>query len=221
MTRHGGIAVIIPTVEGREEDLARTRAAFEKELDCTVYPQYGHKAVGAGWRAGVEWLLAEDGVLPRYVLFGNDDMYPIDGWFDPAVEASLAGCTPCPVMFNSKGELESAGAWKVHHADWHRVHWSPLPFFRLDEWPVLGEGFPAIHYWSDNWLAVSSEYRLDRPIVVRHGFEFVHTWAQPSRQTLEDAAARAAGVLFNEFEADCKRKRKAGEYPLMSPVVSS
>lgn len=217
MTRHGGIAVIIPTVPGREEDLARTVAAFEAEPDCKVFPQYGHSAVGAGWRAGVEALISE-GLRPRYVLFGNDDMYPSEGWLDPAVEASLAGATPCPVMFSSTGELESAGAWKVHHPDWHVVHWSPLPFFRLDEWGVLGEGFPPIHYWSDNWLAVSSEYRLDRQIVVRHGFEFTHTWAQPSRQTLEDSAARAAGVLFNEFEADCKRQRKAGTLPLSSPT---
>lgn len=221
MTRHGGIAVIIPTVPGREADLERTVAAFEAEPDCKVHPTYGHTAVGAGWARGLDDYLASLGRKrrPRYVLFGNDDMWPSEGWLDPAVEASRRGYTPCPVMFNSKGELESAGAWKVHHRDWHVVHWSPLPFFRLDEWEVLGEGFPPIHYWSDNWLAVSAQYRLDRPIVVRHGFEFTHTWAQPSRQYLEDDAARAAGRLFNEFEADCKRRYAAGEYPLCQPTL--
>lgn len=213
MMRHGGVAVIIPTVPGREADLARTTAAYESELDARVYPQYGHTTVGAGWTAGVEALLArhdhERAALPRYVQLGNDDMPPDPGWFDPAVEAMEAGFTPCPVMCRANGTIESAGSWEPdpEPADWTIVDWTPLPFFRLDEWRDVGP-IPPIHYYSDNWFAAASIYRAQRDIVVRSAYRFLHTWAQPGRKQLNDPDALEARKLYDAFVRDLKREHR-------------
>lgn len=213
------LLVVIPTVEGREEDLAKTVAAYEADPRCTVHATYGHGQVGAGWDRGLhEWLDATGDTHPEptHVLFGNDDMWPHAGYLDPALEASDRGYTPCPYMWRPDGTLESGGEWQKPNPDWHVVHWSPLPFFRFDERGPHLDGFPPIHYWSDNWLAVSAQYRLNRPVVVRRDFAFTHTWAMPGRQYLEDPAARAAGKLFQAFERDCKAAWKRGEYPLLN-----
>jgi hypothetical protein len=210
MMRHGGVAVIIPTVPGREADLARTTAAYEAELDARVYPQYGHATVGAGWTAGVEALLAapdhERAALPRYVQLGNDDMPPDPGWFDPAVEAMEAGFTPCPVMCRSDGSIESAGSWEPNPepADWTIVEWTPLPFFRLDEWTTIGP-LPPYHYWIDNWFSAASIYLAHRDLVVRSAYRFTHTWAMPGRKSLHDAEAHAARKAYEVFLRECKR----------------
>lgn len=213
MMRHGGVAVIIPTVPGREDDLARTVAAYEAESDATVYPQYGHASVGAGWTAGVEALLnanGEPGVeLPRYVQFGNDDMPPDPGWLDPAVEAMECGFTPCPVMCRTDGSVESAGSWEPRPEpdDWTMVDWTPLPFFRLDEWHLVGP-IPPIHYYSDNWFAATSIYVAARDIVVRTHYRFTHTWAQPGRKTLRDPDAIAARKLYDAYVRELRRTHR-------------
>ena len=228
MTRHGGVWVVIPTVPGREADFERTRAAFEAEPDARVISNAVHDepdwpgdlvfdAVGDGWRYLLERQLDRrpEDEWPRYVQFANDDMWPSDGWLDPAVEAVEAGCTPAPLMMNSRGEVESMGVWGRRVADWTQGIWTPLPFFRLDEWRSCFADFPPIHYWSDNWFAAASIYRADRPIVARTAYEFTHTWAQPRRQTLEEPRAVKARGIFDAALRDFTARRRDGRLPVI------
>ena len=219
MRVHGGVAVIIPTVAGREADLGRTTVAYETEPGVRVFPQYDHSTVGAGWTAGVERILAgqrwpddedragPDDWQPEFVMCGNDDMWPSLGWLAPAIETIDAGQTPCPVMWNSRGDLESAGAWQVLKPDGSEVPWTPLCFFRLDEWQHFGP-IPPWHYYSDNYFATASIHLLHRPIVVRHAFRFTHTWAQPGRKDMSSAEGREHGRLYKQFRDTCERNAR-------------
>ena len=224
---YGGLAVIIPTVPGREGDLELTTAAFEWEtFGVRIYPQTGHESVGAGWRAGTERLVdlaRETGNAPEFVLYGNDDMRPINsGWLVDAIEASDQGFTPCPVMWRPDGSVESAGAWQAFPVDWRRVDWTPLCWFRFDEYaPVAADPakawgpMPDLHYYSDNYFATASELQLGRPIVVREAFAFEHTWAMPGRRALDGPEAKAHRKVWEAFRdeqlAARRRRERMGE----------
>lgn len=203
--KHGGVAVIIPTVAGREHELLRTTDAYEAEPGVKVHPQYGYEAVGAGWAGGVYDLVhfndhLEDGPLPEFVMLGNDDMPPLPGWLMPAIAAIDAGFTPCPVIWSEKDgqlALESAGRWGVYTTDGSVVGWAPMAMFRLDEWTRMGE-MPPIHYWSDNWFSDASVMRLGRPLRLTRGFQFTHTWAEPGRRSMDSPEGKEHNRLYRQ-----------------------
>lgn len=221
---HGGVIVIVPTVAGREEDLARTKAAYEAEPGVRMIAKYGQLAVGEGWRDGVQMaldLLEQPPTLehvPEFVMLGNDDMPPLPGWLAPAIEAIDAGFTPCPVIWTEKGGLlglESAGRWGVYTADEAIVDWAPMAMFRLDEWRHLGE-MPPLHYYSDNWFSDASLYRLGRPLQLRRGFQFTHTWAEPGRRSLDGPEGRQHQAIYRR---ELAAMRNAGRAPRKRPVT--
>lgn len=209
---HGGVAVIIPTVDGREEHLARTTQAYEAEPHVYVLPQYGHKAVGSGWRAGVEAILERpDSERPEFVMLGNDDMPPLPGWLMPAIATIDAGFSPCPVIWSERDgmlALESAGQWGVYTADGAIVGWAPMSMFRTDEWRRMGE-MPPIHYWSDNWFSDASALRLGRPMRVTQGFQFTHTWAEPGRRSMDGPEGKEHNRLYRQAHAEMVREPRA------------
>lgn len=215
---HGGVAVIVPTVPGREADLERTTRAYEAEPHVYVLPQYGHKAVGAGWRAGVEAVLERpQAERPEFVMLGNDDMPPLPGWLMPAIQTIDDGFTPCPVLWSEKDGLlglESAGRWGVYTSEGAIVGWAPMTMFRLAEWHLLGE-MPPIHYWSDNWFSDASALRLGRPLRVTRGFQFTHTWAEPGRRSMDTPEGREHNRLYRQAHAEMIREPRA---PRVLPV---
>lgn len=214
--RHGGVAVIIPTVEGREAELARTTRAYEAEPHVYVFPQYGHKAVGAGWKAGVADLMHREPV-PEFVMLGNDDMPPLPGWLMPAIATIDAGFSPCPVIWSERDgrlALESAGQWGVYTAEGAVVGWAPMTMFRLDEWDRLGD-MPEIHYWSDNWFSEASAWRIGRPMRVTRGFQFTHTWAEPGRRSMDGPEGKEHNRIYRQAHHEMMREPRA---PRVLPV---
>lgn len=196
------VAVVIPTVPGREEELDRAETAFmmdaaSGEYTVRVYVETGHASVGSGWNAGVDRILSRR-VLPEFVLLSNDDVHPHAGWFAAARRVSDQGGTPCPVCYRPDGSVESGGVFGRSLPSGSATDWTPLCFFRLDEWKRFGP-LPSIHYWSDNAFSAASIITLRRAIIVEPLFAVTHTWAMPGRKSMSTPEAIADRAAFEAY----------------------
>lgn len=170
------ITVVIPTVTGREVDLARCLNAYRTRSVHDVYP-VTFKDLGTcaeGWNNGAKFAKGSD-----YLHFSADDLEPHEGWDVAAIEAVEAGVLPAPRIINPAGKLDYCGVHGVEMQDWARVQMSVIPFMPLELWQQIGP-VPPIHYYSDNyvsWRAALAGW----PTAVRRGYEFTHHWAKPGR----------------------------------------
>jgi hypothetical protein len=194
------ITVVIPTVAGRETDLARCLNAYhERSVHHIAVTTFKDRPTCAeGWNAGAA---EADG---DYLHFSADDLEPHKGWDVAAIEACDAGVLPAPRIVNPAGRLDYCGVHGVEMEDWARVQMSVIPFMPLGLWKQIGP-VPPIHYYSDNYVSWRAGL-AGWPTVVRRGFEFTHHWAKPGRgagmsyeqRMAHDRAAYAAAV--NEVE---------------------
>lgn len=196
------ISIVIPTVPGRDEVLGRTMRAFAHTtpMDAVQFiVERGHDVCGTAWQAGAGKAEGD------YILFGADDLEPMDGWWQPLVESVDAGELPCPVVFEPDGcTVQSAGAfdWELQRtapADGAPTGWTTVPFIRREWWAHIDPMLP-IHYCTDTWVSV----RLARHgirTVVRTGSGFIHHNAAPGRGAGMEINARNVHDRARFYEA--------------------
>ena len=109
------ISVIIPTVEGREENLEMGVDAYTKlakdayELDLII--EHDHPSCGAGWQAGLAHAKGQ------YIHLSDDDIVPQPGWHAPAIEAVECGFLPAPQVTDPRGYPQSRPQEGVYGRD--------------------------------------------------------------------------------------------------------
>jgi hypothetical protein len=182
--------VCIPTVPGREEQLARCKAAYQNTAPDAEYDvlyldvRTGYATCGEAWNDSAEAARAAGAAIFHATA---DDLVPSPSWYSAAMEAIEQGFTPCPIVWTEHEDghksIESSGGWRQLLADWTMVEQSVIPFCRVEHW----EPIPPIHYFSDNAFS-GAQARLGRPCVTRYGYEFLHTWAQPGRRPMAGEA---------------------------------
>jgi hypothetical protein len=187
------ITVVIPTVSGRETDLARCLDAYltRSTHDVELLTYLNFMTCAEGWNIGAS---VADG---DYLHFSADDLEPHEGWDVAAIEAVEAGFLPAPRIVNPAGKLDYCGVHGVEMEDWARVQMSVIPFMPLSLWQQIGP-VPPIHYYSDNYVSHRAAL-AGWPTVVRRGYEFTHHWAQPGRgagMTYEQRMAHDREVFF-------------------------
>lgn len=168
------LSVIVPTIAGREESLARAVDAYvtTSPPGTEVIVEAGHATCGAAWQAGAEKAAGD------YIHFGADDVEPHEGWWEPLVQAIDAYnvCT-CSVVLNPDLTVQSAGmsGWQPHAyipRDWQKVEHTLTPFVNRAQWDLV-KPVPPIHYCSDIWFsAVLAAHGI--PTVVRSESRIVH-----------------------------------------------
>ena len=182
------LAVIIPTIPGREQDLARATVAYERTApEAEVYVETGHACCGAAWIAGAAKAI-EDGP-PDYLHFTADDLEPHDEWLETAIETADRGYVPAPLVFNPDGTLDSAGLagfgqYRGPYSDWQYIGGTTVPFLTCEMWETIRDGVAPIlertHYTTD--LAISHAARYHGwETVIRPGMAFTHYTASPGR----------------------------------------
>lgn len=168
------ISVVIPTVTGREQSLARCLDAFRTrssgaELQLLVVKDKP--------TCGLAWLDAMRRADAPYVHLSADDHEPHDGWWQPLVEAMDAGFVACPLVLNPDGSVQSAGGDLKSNAhlireiadDWSEVPFAPVPSLTRELWDRVG--MIETHYFTDVWvsaraaaLGVATVLRVDSVI---------------------------------------------------------
>lgn len=187
------LAVVIPTVDGREAHLERCVNAYTETLagvdHCTIVINARIddgvlsrlRTCGEVWNVGVAQAKA-GGWADRleYVHLSADDLEPFHGWYDAAVARVAKNQCPVPHVWTAAtGRPESGGAWQQHLPEDTPVAMSVIPFLRIEWW----EDIAPIHYYSDNYVS-SVQLAAGRQQVVTPGYAFRHHWADTGRRDL-------------------------------------
>lgn len=186
------VAVVIPTIDGREPDLARCAQAYTRTSplggELALYVEHDHPSCGAAWLAGAEKAQA-DGF--DYIHFTADDLEPHPDWLPVAVETVDKGHIPAPLVFHPTGELESAGLlgfgqYTDSYADWQLIDGTTVPFLTAEMWeaivmaPSFAQTMGRTHYCTDLMVSVAGR-RSGWETVIRTGMRFTHHTAPAGR----------------------------------------
>lgn len=171
------ISIVIPTVAGREDHLARCLDAYEEHTDrkTQIIVVRDAPTCGLAWREGIA--RARGG----FVHLTADDLEPIPHWDLAAVEACRSGGVPAPLVLKPSGALESCGGhWDRMLPDWaETANTVVVPFASRAQLARIGPMF-AGHYYTDNWFTYRAR-TAGYDALVRLGYAFTHHWAQPGR----------------------------------------
>lgn len=175
------VAVVVPTIKGREEHLERCVHAYRDTAPgCKVFIEYDHPSCGAGWIEGARRAVAWG---CDHLHLTADDLEPHDGWLEPAVEAVEKGCIPAPYVYQPDGGLESAGlaGFSLNLStldDWAPIEGTTVPFLSLEMW--LKIGMIPTHYCTDLWVSTIGS-RHGWETIIRSGMRFTHYTAPQGR----------------------------------------
>lgn len=184
------IAVVIPTIRGREALYERTVAAYRATADVSIITARDRPTIGQAWNNGAEAALGVPGV--EYLHLSADDVEPQPGWAEAATRTADRGGYPSPRILNIDGSLHSCGTMGggmllPECGDGTVCGSSPFPFMRLDEWAGVGPSIPA-HYYADDFLAWSARQQGLEPVVVRD-FCLVHLEGTQGRSRMVQRSA--------------------------------
>jgi hypothetical protein len=161
------ISIIIPTVDGRESDLIRCRAAYEQRtiIEHEIIVIENLSSCGEAWQVGVEMAVGD------YIHFSADDLEPHDRWCLDAVKAADDGGLPAPTIYGPKGGVEHLGS--------ETDGCTRIPFCTREQWLNIDPMLP-IHYYTDNWFSARG-VQAGYPIIEVPTYRFTHHWAMAGR----------------------------------------
>ena len=171
------VSVIVPTVSGREDYLARCLAAYEATSgNAELIVIRDRPTCGRAWEEGAAKAQG------RYLHFTADDLVPRPGWIETAIETVDEGAIPAATVYDADGEFESCAGKLLLLDDRAPVDFSAVPFFSREQWGEIGPMGPMAdsHYFTDNYLSMRAS-RAGIPILARTAYAFEHYWAQPGR----------------------------------------
>lgn len=187
------IDLVIPTIRGREESLARCVDSYVTRAEGSVKPIVvrDSKTCGYGWARGLE--RGSAGV----VLFACDDQEAVaEGWDTAALQTVSEGYVACPRVWTPDGRIESNGGSMAepHHlvrrpqAHGTLVDYTTVPL--LSRELALEVGMLAdCHYATDVWVSYRAR-QLGVETALCHGFEVVHHQEQVGRGAGMEQGAR-------------------------------
>jgi hypothetical protein len=182
------LSIVIPTITGREADVARCINAYE----ATSPPGYELVVVKdkACWPVACNegYRRATGDILH----FTADDLEPLPGWWQEVTNAmKQEDVLPAPKVLNHSAD----GPWDNHGdgEDGADTHFTRIPIMRRDQYERIGE-WPEVNYVADVWVSEKAR-TLGIPTRMFHSYAFVHYWAQVGRDDGPDVQATAAHAL--------------------------
>jgi glycosyltransferase involved in cell wall biosynthesis len=186
------LSVVIPTITGRELDLANTREAYattapDAELVIVKDKPNWPAACNEGYRRS----------KGDIVHFTADDLEPLPGWWQEVTAAmETEDILPAAKVLNHSAD----GPWDNHGdgPDGGHPHFTRVPIMRRDQWERIGE-WPAFNYVADVWVSEKGR-TLGIETRMFYSYAFVHHWAQHGRRDGPQDMA-AAGNKLAELRA--------------------
>jgi len=201
------VAIVCPTVKGREDVLDATISSFEQTcpsgwtFDLIIPEDYPN--VGEAWNAGMADADAD------YAYLAIDDATAHPGWAEVAAQTVDAGYIPAPKCLFPDGTVESCGSmgWGVLLTDAQDM--TPCRntgsiFMRLEWWEQVGP-LAERHYSADDlwcWKAMLQGIY----VVHRSGMVFTHHHST----AYTDHVRAQAQEHIRETLADMSRLRLPG-----------
>lgn len=147
------LSVVMPTITGREQELARSIEAYERltPLPIEWVIEHDHPTCAAAWDAGVPKTTGE------ILHMGADDIEPAtDEWFPAALKVIEQGNVPL--------------GWVMEHGVTFGRDFARVVICRREWWRDIN---PELHYWSDNQFDDLMRESGHQPVVAE-GFDFLH-----------------------------------------------
>ena len=168
------LTIVMPTMSGRENELERTVAAYERLTPCPIewVIERSGNTVAAAWNAGTA--KATGTVLHC----GNDDEEPETDLWLPAALAVLER-DGIPVGWVREDVAGAFGRDFPRMPICMRAWWQPLD--------------PRLHYWSDNQFG-DLQAQAGRPVMVADGYDFYHRKSMVGRDESPERLARDRAV---------------------------
>lgn len=168
------ISIIIPTIDGREKSLARTKRAYRQTSPTNI--QLIVVKNEPSWPAACNrgFLRADWDILH----FTADDLVPVHGWWQEAVEwLKHHDELPAPKVMNFRqdGEWDNA----EDGPDKAIPHFTRIPIMTRDQYERIGP-WPEYNYVADVWLSEKAR-TLGIETRMIHSYAFVHHWNQTGR----------------------------------------
>lgn len=163
------VAVIIPTVRGREESLGRAVASVAAE-SSRILTLEGFATCGEAWCEGID-ILARDESWTHLMLFA-DDLEAHRGW-SAATHWLESGLLPAPILLQADGTRWNSSDGLPGEL----CAFSRIVLCTRDQAADL-VGFPSLHYYSD---CLACEL-IGLPSVVAPEYVFTHHWHPVARR---------------------------------------
>lgn len=160
------VAVVIPTIKGREASLQRTIDGYLRTMDAVELIVVRDKATcGIAWNQGVREAEAE------FIHLSADDIVPHEGWLEAAMISMAAEQLPAGRILHGDGTLQSCGD-ELDRPDGFVTEIPRIPF--LPAWLALKIfPIPPIHYYTDNIVGDRAR-GFGWPTIVNRGYLFTH-----------------------------------------------
>jgi hypothetical protein len=202
------VAVVVPTIEGREELLNGCLDAYGETcpsfVDLNLIVVRDKPTCGIAWQEGAEIAVAEG---CDYLHFSADDLEPLGGWVEAALWMADQGrAIPAPRLVGRSGVLQSCGdpARAIEMSNGTEVQFSAVPFLRREWWTDYVDPMLPTHYYTDNWVSFKARLLGGVPSVVARDYSFIHHFAEPGRGAGMSYEARMA----NDHAAYVKAARE-------------
>ena len=163
----------MPTISGREEWLAETLAAYEQTLAGVEYEVVVVKDESSWPRACNVGCLETSADI---VLFGADDLSPLEGWWDCARDwLCRHDELPAARVMRDNGIFDNA----EDGPDKALVWFTRVPIMRRDQYERIGP-WPEITYYADVWVSEKATSIGIRTRIL-YEYAFQHRWCHIGR----------------------------------------
>jgi GT2 family glycosyltransferase len=182
------LSVLIPTIPGREAELAQVKSAYSYQLggQCEILTTTLYS-----WGEGCNRLVPL--AKGRYLLFATDDTVPHEGWFEAGRAIVDEGLTPAsrylhpPAIVDGVSRPPSTGE-PLHERDL-LPHGAAVEWTR--SWLITPERYAEVGPMIDTtwWADIDYSERMEAagyPIVACDGFSWTHLPTERRWLTMEE-----------------------------------
>jgi hypothetical protein len=171
------LSVVIPTISGREESLARAVASYEETLAGTQYEIITVLDFPTWPSACNEGYRRSSGDV---IHFSADDLAALPGWHIPALlHLSVHNELPAPRVYDYNPPPQGKWANAIDGPDGAVPDFTRIPIMTRAQYAKIGY-WPHIDYYGDCWVSKKGRsVGIETRMV--HGYDFVHHWSQIGR----------------------------------------
>lgn len=188
------VAVVLPTIAGRERLLDATRASYRAAagVEVVLVEVKGLPTIGQAWERG-RAVLDEQGVEYDWLHLSADDVLPTRDALRLAIEFSVDRTAyASPRILNRDGSLHScgtlgAGMLLPEVPTGSPAGSSPFPLLHREHVERIPP-IPPIHYYADDFLGFWARHACGLDALVCREFELLHMEGTTGR---ERVAARS------------------------------
>tara|TARA_R110000868_G_scaffold55189_3_gene171692 strand:+ start:129 stop:713 length:585 start_codon:yes stop_codon:yes gene_type:complete len=168
------LSIVVPTISGREESLARTLASYEATLEGVEHELIVVKDESS-------WPLACNVGYGRsqgdIIHWTADDLEALPGWYNDIPAFLENDELPAPAVYDYRADGKFSNA--EDGPDGAKTWFTRIPVCRRDQAERIGL-WPEIIYYADIWFsekarAIGIETRL------LYSYAFVHHWSSIGR----------------------------------------